>query len=630
MRTSLPARWLRVALLLWLSLVLPLIGGEPTAVLAAAPVMTGLHVVGNQIVNGTGQIVRVRGTNRSGTEFACVQGWGLFEGPVDDPAIAAMAAWGINVVRLPLNEHCWLGINGVNPAYGGANYQQAVAALVARINAHGMAVILDLHWAGPGTTSANGQIPMADRDHAPTFWAQVATAYKGNSSVLFDLFNEPYPDNNVDSAEAWRCWRDGGTCAGVGYQAAGMQELLQAVRGTGATNIVLLGGVAYSAHLSQWLHYRPTDPAGNLVAAWHIYAGSQCNVQACWDAEGAPVAAQVPLIAGEFGQSDCGRTFVDQLLNWHDAHGAGYLAWTWNVWGCNGPSLISDYNGTPTTLGQALKERLGSTPQYSALLLQSTAGGTASSTPAPGTYPNGTVITLAAQPQAGQLFLGWWVDGVQRSYHATEQLVLATNQIVVANFAPQPSFTDLMTSDPALSAIQQLAARDIIKGYGDGRFGPNDQIIRAQMAVLIVRTMAWGGEQPANPFIDRNGVDAELWNAVAILANRHVALGYGNGIYGTTDPVSQAQVISFITRAMVMQGYWVHQPEPSPAIYSNIAADNAHRQDIVTYTAYVGSLPGFPAPSNSNFTTWNQPAIRSWFAQALWAALEHTYRSPIH
>jgi hypothetical protein len=47
-----------------------------------------------------------------GAEFACVQGWGIFDGPTDNTSIAAIKSWNINVIRIPLNEDCWLGING--------------------------------------------------------------------------------------------------------------------------------------------------------------------------------------------------------------------------------------------------------------------------------------------------------------------------------------------------------------------------------------------------------------------------------------------------------------------------------------------------------------------------------------
>ena len=64
-----------------------------------------------------------------------------------------MQTWHINAVRLPLNEDCWLNINGVQAQYGGTNYISAITSYVNRLNAHGMIVILNLHFSAPGTTS---------------------------------------------------------------------------------------------------------------------------------------------------------------------------------------------------------------------------------------------------------------------------------------------------------------------------------------------------------------------------------------------------------------------------------------------------------------------------------------------
>src|SRR5438309_498026 len=72
-----------------------------------------LHVQGNRLVNALGQAVTLHGVNRMGTEYACVQGWGMSDGPRDAASIQAMKAWGINAVRLSMNEDCWLAINGV-------------------------------------------------------------------------------------------------------------------------------------------------------------------------------------------------------------------------------------------------------------------------------------------------------------------------------------------------------------------------------------------------------------------------------------------------------------------------------------------------------------------------------------
>ena len=162
-----------------------------------------VRVRDSRLVGSHGAEVRLLGVNRSGTQYACVEGDGIFDGPTDDSALSRIAAWGANAVRVPLNESCWLGIDGVDPAYSGETYRTAIRDYVDRLNAAGLRVILDLHWTAPGESLAVEQQPMADRDHAPDFWRSVAQEFKHNRSVVFDVFNEPYPDSNAGSDAAW-------------------------------------------------------------------------------------------------------------------------------------------------------------------------------------------------------------------------------------------------------------------------------------------------------------------------------------------------------------------------------------------------------------------------------------------
>ncbi|WP_449349221.1 cellulase family glycosylhydrolase [Streptomyces shaanxiensis] len=328
-----------------------------------------LRVSGNKLVDAGGTTRRLLGVNRSGGEFMCVQGRGIFDGPVDDASVKAIADWKANTVRIPLNEECWLGLANINPAYAGANYINAVKDLVAKVKAHGMTPVVELHWtygqytgnsAGCTDVHASCQKPMPDMQYTPSFWASVANTFKSDPTVVLDLFNEPYPDRaTTTTTQAWQCWRDGGSCPGIGYEVAGMQDLVDSVRGTGATNLILAGGITWSNDLSQWLTYKPTDPAGNLAAAWHVYNFNACSNESCWNSTLAPVAAQVPLVAGEIGENTCSHGFIDQVMKWFDARGLSYLGWTWNTWDCSsGPALISGYDGTPTAFGTGLRDHL--------------------------------------------------------------------------------------------------------------------------------------------------------------------------------------------------------------------------------------------------------------------------------
>ncbi len=330
---------------------------------ARASTPTGLHVSGNRLLDSTDHELRPLGVNRAGTEYMCDSSSDttVFDGPNDASSVAAMTAWHINTVRLPLNEDCWLGINGYPAAqYTVAQYQQAIIDYVNLLNTNNLVAILDLHWSAPGTTQSNKQQAMPDLDHAPAFWNSVATAFKENSSVIFDLYNEPF-------TTSWSCWLNGSTdanaspCNNINFAVAGMQTLVNTVRNTGATNPIMLGGLAYANNLSQWLQNEPVDPNNNLIASFHLYNASSCNSASCWDAQVAPVAAQVPVIAGEMGENDCTHSFIDDAMNWFDQHDIGYLAWAWNTYDCSSfPSLISSYDGTPTPYGEGLKDHLAS------------------------------------------------------------------------------------------------------------------------------------------------------------------------------------------------------------------------------------------------------------------------------
>ena len=319
---------------------------------AAGPVAPRPVVSGNRLLDATtGQPLRVAGVNRSGSEYACIQGWGIFDGPVDDTSLDAIASWHTNAVRVPLNEDCWLGINGVSGAYGGTAYRDAITRLVSRLHAHGLAAVLDLHWAAPGATRATSQQVAPDADHAVDFWRRVAGRFRRDPSVMFELFNEPRDIS-------WSCWRNGCTTA-AGWKATGAQQLVGAVRNAGARQPIIVDGLNWGGDLSGWGAHAPSDPQHQLVAGWHIYSFSGCSTATCWNQTAAPLARTYPVLLTEVGEDDCGTGFLDTILPWADSHHVGYLAWSWNTASCGGgPALISDYSGSPTAFGAGYRRHL--------------------------------------------------------------------------------------------------------------------------------------------------------------------------------------------------------------------------------------------------------------------------------
>ena len=330
------------------------------------------EVVGNQLLNReNGQPLRLLGLDASGTESACIEDKGFAWGASDATEAATIAAWSADVVRVPLNEDCWLGINGAPPGYSGTAYQDMIAQWVQAINAAGMVAILDLHVSAPGQVVATGMWPMADQDHSVTFWSQVAARFSSDPSVIFDLFNEPSLGNADPTAADWSCWLNGCSSSydNVTYQVAGMQELLDAVRAAGATQPVMVGGLNYAGDPCgiydwggnggncAWLAYEPTDPEHQLIDSFHTYNWTACTTLSCWDSGVLPVAARVPVVTGELGEDDCSAGYIDTYMQWADQHDISYLAWNWQSSSDVGQTcssapfnLLSNWDGTPSTI----------------------------------------------------------------------------------------------------------------------------------------------------------------------------------------------------------------------------------------------------------------------------------------
>ena len=324
------------------------VGASFTQADGAVPAAPGLHVSGRYLVGPGGERLILRGVNRSGMEYACIQGWGIFDGPSGEASVSAIAAWHVNFVRVLLNEDCWLGINGVRRAYGGLNYRRAIVKYVSLLHRHGIYAEISLIWAAPGHFRASYQPRSPDEDHSPAMWASMAATFRNDPDVLLAPWGEPVIDAG--------CLLRGGFCGSTHgptkrrYRTAGMQQAVNVMRAAGYRGPIAIPGVDYANDMTRWLAYEPRDPLHQLVAEAHVYGKNACSSTSCLDQTMAPVALRVPLIFGETGEtydaSSCGSTNTSTFLQWADAHGVGYAAWTWDTWGTCG-TLIRNYGGEP-------------------------------------------------------------------------------------------------------------------------------------------------------------------------------------------------------------------------------------------------------------------------------------------
>ncbi len=308
----------------------------------------GLHVQGNRLENADGRPVVLRGVNRSGTEYTCIHGYGIFDGPSNAASVRAIRSWGATLVRIPINEDCWLGINGVPRADSGAAYRGAIVAYVAELQRVGITPEVSLMWAAPGAYRATYQSAAPDADHSPALWTSLAQTFKHNPNVILGVWGEP--------AVGASCFANGGVCGATygpknaPYRSAGSKEAVRLMRAAGYRGVIAIPGVAWANDLSVWLANEPHDPLHQLVAEAHVYGGQVCASTACFNQTMLPVARRVPLLFGETGENvagtDCSSQAMRSILGWAASHNVSWAAWTWDTWRTCG-SLISSYSGTP-------------------------------------------------------------------------------------------------------------------------------------------------------------------------------------------------------------------------------------------------------------------------------------------
>lgn len=312
----------------------------------------GYLVRGNRILGPNGRPFLVHGVDRPSLEWAP---GGVNLSLAD---FQHMAAWGANTVRIPLDQDFWLA----TACRYQPSYRSRVRQVVAWAEQAGIqVVILDLHWSdrgadqGPVCTVPPGQQPMAD-PNSLVFWRQVAQDFRGDPRVWFELYNEPHDI-------PWSTWRGGGLVTGHGqptWRAVGMQQLYAAVRGSGARNIVLAGGLNWAGSLAGGL---PADQLTGYNIAYTVhsyYRSGSTDPVATWQREFGFAAANYPLVATEFGTFNCTATYVANFIAYAQGLGMGWTAWAWYPGGCGFPSLIANWSGTPTPMGLAVRRALRS------------------------------------------------------------------------------------------------------------------------------------------------------------------------------------------------------------------------------------------------------------------------------
>ena len=110
-----------------------------------------------------------------------------------------------------------------------------------------------------------------------------------------------------------------------------------------------------------------------------------------------------------------------------------------------------------------------------------------------------------------------------------------------------PDFDDLSNGAWYADAVAWAAENKIVEGYGNGNFGPHDEITREQMAVILYRYCNSKGinlpaTRSSDSFTDNGSISSWATEAIDAMYKAEILNGKGNGIFDPQGKATRAEV----------------------------------------------------------------------------------------
>lgn len=291
-----------------------------------------LSVQGNDIVNADDKKIMLKGIMAPDPQKID------FDGNFSEDFYKKIFSYGGNVIRIPVHPERY-----ISDEYYLWRYLDKIVAWAGE---NGQYVVIDLHFIGNPITGYGNEMANVrenPKNFALKFWKQTAAYFKDVPNIIFEIYNEPA----FIEASDWNGYAD---------------ELISAIRKTGAEQLIIVGGIDYACDLS-WVKTSPIADK-NVAYAAHVFP-SKKN----WDNNFGDIADSYPVIVTEWGYIDENRNttkqsyligdqdnFGDPLIKYMKEHDIGWIAcWYDDGWE---PEMFTENFKSTTNWGRFVFEQL--------------------------------------------------------------------------------------------------------------------------------------------------------------------------------------------------------------------------------------------------------------------------------
>ena len=157
---------------------------------------------------------------------------------------------------------------------------------------------------------------------------------------------------------------------------------------------------------------------------------------------------------------------------------------------------------------------------------------------------------------------------------------------------PSRKFTDLDANAWYHEYTDYVITANLMRGIGGGLFDPDGTVQRAQMVTVLWHMQ---GDPVVNYAMAYSDVAEDDWYAEAIrwATSEGVAGGYGNGMFGPTDPITREQMAAMLYRyAKQYGGNGFDAGEPYELPFADAAKVSGWAQEAVSWCSMENILTG--------------------------------------
>jgi hypothetical protein len=176
-------------------------------------------------------------------------------------------------------------------------------------------------------------------------------------------------------------------------------------------------------------------------------------------------------------------------------------------------------------------------------------------------------------------------------------------------------FTDVSSGYTFYDEVLYLSSEDVISGFTDGTFRPNETVTRAQAAIMIGRARGLSGEPRNTNFTDVNS-NVTGSGYIASAVEKGIISGFPDGSYRPYQPVTRGQMAIFLNRAYTLTSGQTNS-------FNDVSSNMAAYQSILNVAAN-GIASGYPDGTYRP----DQPVTRGQFSAFMARTLEPSFRVP--